>query len=130
MNSRYILLLVFCMLGTAGFAQYGKKPPVVKTAKGSTKKKVVTEAEAKKLHEYQLAKEGKQNVRRAYKRSDFETAANTDALAIDATAQVHQTAIPTPPDKVKPTPAPPVTAKAQPTEPRFIETIVLERKEG
>ena len=115
------------MIVIAGFAQNGKKKTVAKTAKGSTKKKVVTEADAKKLYEDQLAKEGKQNVRRAYKRSDFETAANTDAVAVDATAPMHQ-AVQQP--QVKPVPAPPVTAKAQPTEPRFIETIVLERKEG
>lgn len=130
MNSRYILLLVFYMMGTAGFAQNGKKKPVAKTAKGSTKKKVVTEAEAKKLHEGQLAKEGKQNVRRAYKRSDFETASNTDELAIDPGGQAHQAVTLPPQPQVVPVQTVPNTAKAQPAMPKFIETIVLERKEG
>jgi hypothetical protein len=130
MNSRYILLLVFCMLGTAGFTQHAKKQPVVKTVKGSTKKKVVTEAEAKKLHADQLAKEGKQNVRRAYKRTDFETASNTDALAIDGVGQTHEELTLSPKPKVVVMKTVPNTAKAAPTMPKFIETIVLERKEG
>ncbi len=130
MNSRYILLLVFCMMGTVVFAQNGKKKPVVKTAKGSTKKKVVTEAEAKKLHADQLAKEGKQNVRTAYKRTDFDAASNTDALAIDGAGQAHQTVTLSPQPKVVAVQSVPNTAKAQPAMPKFIETIVLERKEG
>jgi hypothetical protein len=130
MNSRYILLLGFCIISTATYAQNGKKKPAVKMAKGSVKKKVVTEAEAKKLHEDQLAKEGKSDVRRAYKRSDFEASPNADVLAQDVQEQVHGEVAIFPKPKAAPVPTVPNTVKAEPKTPRFIETIVLERKEG
>lgn len=130
MNSRYLLLLFFCMMTAGVVAQNGKQKKLAKTAKGISKKKPITEAEAKKLHEDQLAKEGKANERRAYKRSDFEIQPSSDDWAVDAAVQEHREPRSAAKPQAAPLPTPANTAKAAPATPKFIEGIVLERKEG
>jgi hypothetical protein len=98
--------------------------PKSRTVRPAVKKRAITEAEAKQLHEAQLAAEGKTGVRRAYKRNQFDT---HQPMPTVATAQP----APQPASRTK-TMQPVVVqpAAAAPPRPRFIEHLVLERTAG
>ncbi len=108
------------MLPLTGLAQ---KRPVSKKNNTVPVKKKITEQEAKQAHERQMAQAGIQG-RSSYKRRDFET----PVAVIPEDKQV-QTAVlasgKTIPEN-RPTPVV-IAAKLPAKEPRFIETIVLER---
>lgn len=134
MSSKYIIVIVALLMGTVATAQTirTKKSPV-KTAKGSTKPKPkpIPEAEAKRLHEAQMAKEGNTGVRKAYKRNEMTDLQSAEDLALDDKTTTHkpEAAIATPKAVMPPKNVEVVTV-AEPKPLRFIESIVLERKEG
>lgn len=132
MSSKYIIVIVALLMGTVATAQTtrSKKSPI-KTAKGSTKPKTITEAEAKRLHEAQMAKEGNTGVRKAYKRNEMTDLQSAEDLALDDKTTTHkpEAAIATPKAVMPPKNVEVVTV-AEPKPLRFIESIVLERKEG
>jgi hypothetical protein len=129
--SRYILFALAMLIMPHSFAQQTKKAG--KQVKTAVPKKRVTEAEAKRLHEEQLAREGKSGTRRAYKRSDIEKlqhTADSDMTAAADKAQKERADAPVvvrsqPPAKQ---PAAVSIVKNEPKEPKFIEGIVLERQ--
>ncbi len=129
--SRYLLPVVVIMLMQPVHAQQIKA--VNSKPKSILSKKKITEQEAKRINEAQLAREGKAGTRRAYKRSEMEKLLHTREDASAASAEnsraEHIVApAPEPPKKqvpVKKTQA--VIAQNTTPEPKFIEGIVLER---
>lgn len=96
--------------------------------------KKITEQQAKRINEAQLAREGKTGTRRAYKRSEIEKLLHTEQEGWASTAENEQSehaVAPAPGMEKKQNPVkkdPVVIAKNTPREPKFIEGIVLERK--
>jgi hypothetical protein len=130
--SRYILPVLAILLMQCVNAQQTKA--VNKKAKVTASKKKVTEQQAKRINEAQLAKEGKVGVRRAYKRSEIEKLLHTEQGGwtgkVENEQTEHNTAAPAPQIEKKQTTVkkePAVIAKNIPREPKFIEGIVLER---
>lgn len=130
MNSRYVLWVVAAMLmGATANAQVKKAP--IKSVKGSTKKKTITEGEAKRLHEAQMMKEGHKGVRKAYKRTDMTLWENGETVAVEEEkAKPAKSVITAPSSQPTASPQPATVIAKAPPQPRFIESIVLERKEG
>jgi hypothetical protein len=129
--SRYILLVLAILLMQSANAQNTKG--VNNKAKATISKKKITEQQAKRIHEAQLAREGKTGTRRAYKRSDIEKILHTEQDSWVGTvenAETEHAATPATGIEKKQTPVkkePVVTARNTPREPKFIEGIVLER---
>ena len=109
----FILILLF---SAQSFSQ-NKKTVIKKKAAVIVKPKVITEAEAKQIHQQQQEASGIADKRSAYKRGDFETtvAAIPDEIQIEKKLPVAK-----PIEKT-------VVAKASPKPLKFIENIVLER---
>jgi hypothetical protein len=129
--SSYILIVTVLLPGQNAHAQKAKS--VNRKAQSSVSGKKVTEQQAKRINEAQLAKEGKVGTRRAYKRSDIEKLLHTeqDEWATAAENEQHTT-IPAfviekkqPPVKKEPA----AVVQNVPREPKFIESIVLERRQ-
>jgi hypothetical protein len=130
MDLRFFWMLGFWLAATATVtAQTGKKGTAVRSITGKAKKPAITEAEAKRLHEAQLAREGKTGVRRAYKRSQFVLPPPTETATLAKAPSPMVTAAPAP-TMAAPMPAAPAAAKPTQKTPRFIEGMVLERKLG
>jgi cytoskeletal protein RodZ len=130
--SRYILPVLAILLMHCANAQQTKA--VNSKAKVTASNKKVTEQQAKRINEAQLAKEGKTGTRRAYKRSKIEKLLHTEQDGWTGKVeneQTEHTAAPAPEIEKKQTPVkkePAVIAKNSPREPKFIEGIVLERQ--
>jgi hypothetical protein len=103
-------------------------------SKAILSKKKITEQQAKRINEEQLAREGKTGTRRAYKRNEIEKLLHTEQEGWTGkieNEQTEHTGAPAPEIEKKLIPVkkePVVIAKNTPREPKFIEGIVLERQ--
>jgi hypothetical protein len=130
MCSRYLLIGLAIAIMPHCMAQ--QKKAVKKTAKTVAPQKRVTEAEAKRIHVAQLAKEGAAGTRRAYKRSEMEQlqhVSQNDAATARAKTPEQPASKPVAVKNQSPAKQPAGnTVKSEPKEPKFIEGIVLERQ--
>ncbi len=97
-----------------------KKSAPAKTAKAAIH---ISEEEARRLHENNLAKEGKTNVRRAYKRNEFETSQHNAESAATAKPVHQNTSVTDQQTKNNTITAvnKPIASVAKSKEPKFIE---------